>query len=590
MSNNPGHGDWVQAEDPQTGRPYWVNTQTNETSWTPPGKASNSEKSATDNGDADEWIEAFDPTSQRKYYINKTTKRSTWTLPSLNQGASMEQFYRYVDKKGREQGPFSESKMRQWFEQGYFKPEVKCKCDTGAEWSTIGKLFGKDEDNADSEGEEHSVDTDQGENKQAAEISDTDALKAEIKKVNSEVTGVYRMTQLASKRADIAASGEEVNMKRGDLSIQEAGVFGGLTWCQRYFVLKGAKLSWFDDESHTNGKARGTLLLTPLTKAETADDGHDTANLFKVSGDGDEVLLQASRFFEAKSWMNSLKKSVNDMTGASHTDALEKMTAEAMEQVSKIRDLHSKLKGLIKTHKKDRDGEAKEQSDNPFAGSPRASAAIQGDDELAELLRKCMAIKQEIQEWENQASSTLHSSVNQVKLLTRKQSNASIGLGKPMEGFLTKRAMSGKNSWKKRYFVLRPSGSRTQPFVSLKYMEKKSSKKVKGTISLSAHTSVEVLDDIQGHSFAFEVHEGSDSLAVSAPDSATRDSWIDALKACIGLFTAATTSSTSVMGDHFASLLRHMNKAKALCTKLLTLNDELSESNKTYGTTQRLMR
>ena len=70
----------------------------------------------------------------------------------LGQLASIERFFHYVDKKGKEQGPFTESKMREWYDQGYFKPHVKCKCDTDADWSTIGSLFGKEEDGGDYDG------------------------------------------------------------------------------------------------------------------------------------------------------------------------------------------------------------------------------------------------------------------------------------------------------------------------------------------------------------------------------------------------------------------------------------------------------
>ena len=136
--------------------------------------------------------------------------------------------------------------------------------------------------------------------------------------------------------------------------------------------------------------------------------------------------------------------------------------------------------------------------------------------------------------------------------------------------------------------MLRPSGSHSHTSASSTWT--KTSKKVKGTISLSAHTSVELLDDVKGHSVAFEVHEGSESLAVSAADAETRSTWMDALRTCVALFTSASSSSTSVVGDYFESLLQHMNMAKASCSKLLQLSDELKELKSAFGTTRKLMK
>ena len=124
---------------------------------------------------AEEWVEAFDANSQRNYYVNKRTKRSTWSRPMLGNLASIERFFHYIDKKGNQQGPFTESKMLEWFDQGYFKPHVKCKCDTDSEWSTIGKLFGKEEDE-DSDGGGTSDAGDGGEAKQGHEIDVTRAV------------------------------------------------------------------------------------------------------------------------------------------------------------------------------------------------------------------------------------------------------------------------------------------------------------------------------------------------------------------------------------------------------------------------------
>ena len=324
------------------------------------------------------------------------------------------------------------------------------------------------------------------------------------------------MTMLAAEQADFA-SGEAKNSKRGVLSIQESGVFGSLSWCERYFALDGAKLSWYDDESHTGGKPRGTLMLKPTSVAVTADDGSGAENVFKVTGDGDDLLLQGSRFLSVKSWIASIKKSVEELT----------VRPRQMCSKNDRRSNAASGKAHRAAHDAHQDGRCapggarlREDSGTPQCGtglssSPRSSASLRGDDEVMELMQKCKALKSDLKEWGENASTRLKDSVSGLKLLTRKKSSSSMSLGKPMEGFLTKRAMSGKNSWKKRYFVLRPSGSHAQPYVSLKYMDKKTSKKVKGTISLSAHTSMKLVDDIKGHSFAFEVHEGSESLTVS---------------------------------------------------------------------------
>ena len=127
--------NWVEAQDPASGRSYWINKATNETSWTPPQQV-NTE------GDGAEWEEVQDATSGKTYFVNKTSRRATWSRPELNQLLVQERFFRYVDKRGKEQGPFPESKMQEWFGDGYFKVEVKCKEETSSTWATIGTFFG----------------------------------------------------------------------------------------------------------------------------------------------------------------------------------------------------------------------------------------------------------------------------------------------------------------------------------------------------------------------------------------------------------------------------------------------------------------
>jgi hypothetical protein len=150
-------------------------------------------------------------------------------------------------------------------------------------------------------------------------------------------------------------------------------------------------------------------------------------------------------------------------------------------------------------------------------------------------------------------------------------------LGKNIEGYLTKRAMSGKNSWKKRYFVLLPSGTKDTPFVTCKYMSKPGAK-AKGVISLSGHTYVEKVNDVKGKEFVFEMHEGGETLCVQASTEKEREDWISAIQTCVDLFVKSNSESTSKTTDHFTNLLKHMTMARSIVQRLLKLVEEYSEA------------
>jgi hypothetical protein len=49
--------------------------------------------------------------------------------------------WQYVDKKGRTQGPFSLTEMRQWHEMGYFALDLLLRCDPNDVFSKLADLF-----------------------------------------------------------------------------------------------------------------------------------------------------------------------------------------------------------------------------------------------------------------------------------------------------------------------------------------------------------------------------------------------------------------------------------------------------------------
>ncbi|KAG3045269.1 hypothetical protein PI124_g24677, partial [Phytophthora idaei] len=74
--------EWEEAFDEVSGRAYYFNRVTGDTSWTLPGEDT-AEGGASTFGNP--WQESFDEASQTVYYYNIHTGETSWTLPEDNQ-------------------------------------------------------------------------------------------------------------------------------------------------------------------------------------------------------------------------------------------------------------------------------------------------------------------------------------------------------------------------------------------------------------------------------------------------------------------------------------------------------------------------
>lgn len=86
--------DWVEVPDPSSGKSYYYNSKTQETSWEKPRVVTNDGGAAQPNETlAVGWVEVQDPSSGRSYYFNQTTNETSWEKPlaqtdSTSNGAS----------------------------------------------------------------------------------------------------------------------------------------------------------------------------------------------------------------------------------------------------------------------------------------------------------------------------------------------------------------------------------------------------------------------------------------------------------------------------------------------------------------------
>ena len=394
--------NWVESTDPASGQSYWINRSTNETSWSPPSQV-------TTSGDGQDWEELHDDNTGRAYFVNKTSRRATWSRPGFDELTVQERFFRYVDKRGKEQGPFPESKMQEWFSEGYFKAEVKCKEETSTQWSTIGKFFADDDEEEEEEEVGHGNGNKRGGRRSSLLISPegdvveskVSSLREEINALNSEIGGTFRMTSIAQQNS----SNNTTNAKRGSLYVREKGMISS-SFNERYVCLEGNKISWYDDESDVGKKARGALVLTPASKASAYSDAdEDDFKGFRVTGEGDDLLMQAPRYMAMKAWINAVQKSVDELTGKKHTEILETMTDSALSQVSKLSRLHAQLNQVVTAHIAE---VASTASSSPKMVRASSRGSLGNTDVMSEILLRCTQLGVDIKEWGAESETQLY--------------------------------------------------------------------------------------------------------------------------------------------------------------------------------------
>ncbi|CAK9035380.1 Unconventional myosin-VIIb [Durusdinium trenchii] len=82
QASKPGSGadSWLERQDPRTGRVYYYNPVLKQTSWTKPD--SDPTVSTIDhNAGKGAWVARIDPRTNRTYYYNQITKMTSWTNP-----------------------------------------------------------------------------------------------------------------------------------------------------------------------------------------------------------------------------------------------------------------------------------------------------------------------------------------------------------------------------------------------------------------------------------------------------------------------------------------------------------------------------
>ena len=90
---------YQQQIDPATGKAFYVNLMTGETSWTPPMGAAAAPVSkpsappSSSGGLPPGWEERVDPASGRKFYIDHINKSTSWDFPTAPAGRSSQPSY-----------------------------------------------------------------------------------------------------------------------------------------------------------------------------------------------------------------------------------------------------------------------------------------------------------------------------------------------------------------------------------------------------------------------------------------------------------------------------------------------------------------
>ena len=82
---------WEEAVDPDSGETYYYNTETNETSWDPPGSEPQEEEYEEEEVGEGEWAEATDPSTGEIYYYHTVTHETKWELSDDDENDEIEE-------------------------------------------------------------------------------------------------------------------------------------------------------------------------------------------------------------------------------------------------------------------------------------------------------------------------------------------------------------------------------------------------------------------------------------------------------------------------------------------------------------------
>jgi len=75
----PNVDQWLERQDPRSGKVYYYNPKLKQTSWTRPDKAVTA--SSDPNYGKGAWVDRVDPRTNRTFYFNTVTKVTSWTNP-----------------------------------------------------------------------------------------------------------------------------------------------------------------------------------------------------------------------------------------------------------------------------------------------------------------------------------------------------------------------------------------------------------------------------------------------------------------------------------------------------------------------------
>jgi hypothetical protein len=311
----------------------------------------------------------------------------------------------------------------------------------------------------------------------ALAVPDTSARVAALQRLAVQAeSDAQTAARSTAAMHDLGAGGP---LQRSGYLVKRA-TSGKENWKKRWFVLQGPQLSW--SEKAGEKKVKGTFVLDATSTARAADvdpDRTPALHEFELATGEARLVLRAERYLDMRAWLTDIQSVVaaeeQHASGRDPgTSAAALFTASAAE-ASALDAAVSQLHDLA------------------------ADDAEAGCLEMREPLERLAALRANLLELERG-----------VEVAASAASRVSAwGTTDELEGWLVKRAMSGKDSWKRRYFVLSPHQRSLSYWESDKDKDKPARRK--GTLQL---TSASRVGPVSQKEHAFELKASGGDLVV----------------------------------------------------------------------------